>query len=288
MPNLDKLFKDEIRRIARSEAKAAIIRLKGSIAKLKDMLRELKGQLQTPAKAAPEASPERPDDNAEVTPHSIKSHRERLGLSINKFAQVLGVNNNSIFNWEHGKTKPTPVMIKKLQAVRYLSKQKAESILASGTPAPAARAATQAVELTPQAVQSMRENLGLNINKFARILEVNYNSVLNWEHGRARPKPAMVKKLLAVGNLDKREVESILAGKEPDSKKTPKPANEDAELTPLAVKSLREDLGLSKSEFAAKLGVSYNSVFNWESAETKPSPAMVEKIWAVARPASAE
>ena len=127
--------------------------------------------------------------------------------------------------------------------------------------------------------------MGLSLRAFAKVVGVNFNSVLNWEHGRSKPKPAMVKKLQAVGSLDKRQVETILAGKQPTPEKTPDTANQETELSPRMIKSLREDLGLTKSEFAVRLGVSYNSVFNWENAETKPSPTMAEKIWAVGGPA---
>ncbi len=294
MPNLDKIFKDEIRRITRSETKAAVMPLQKSIAKLKEMLRELKRQVPLSVQPASEEAlrpgpgPGPAGKITELTPQMIRARRERLGLSMNKFAQVLGVNNNSVFNWEHGKTKPKPAMIAKLLAAGNLDQRETSEILAQGGSVSATRPAARPIEVTPQAIKSIRWNLGVNMNQFARVLGVNYNSVRNWEHGKSKPKPAMVKKLLVAGNLSKSEVEKILAGKQLNLKKTPEPANNQGELTPLAIKSLREDLGLNKSEFAARLGVSYNSVFNWENGETRPSPSTVEAIWAVARPARAE
>lgn len=41
-------------------------------------------------------------------------------------------------------------------------------------------------------------------------------------------------------------------------------------MTPERIRECRETLGLSKQEFATKLGISLATVYRWENGETKP------------------
>ena len=52
-------------------------------------------------------------------------------------------------------------------------------------------------------------------------------------------------------------------------------------LTPEQVRDIRGGLGLSQKELAAKLGVSANSVGNWETGATTPRRKSVEKLLAI-------
>lgn len=42
----------------------------------------------------------------------VKETRKRLGLAQVQFAQELGVSFQSVNRWEHGKTKPLPIVLK--------------------------------------------------------------------------------------------------------------------------------------------------------------------------------
>ena len=60
----------------------------------------------------------------------------------------------------------------------------------------------------------MRKKHGLSIKKMAELLGVNNNSIINWEKGDFRPRPELLKKLIAFRNLTKREVKKLLVSAE--------------------------------------------------------------------------
>ena len=47
----------------------------------------------------------------------VKQTRKRLGLTQVQFAQVLGVSFQSVNRWERSKTKPLPIVLKKLEVM---------------------------------------------------------------------------------------------------------------------------------------------------------------------------
>lgn len=44
------------------------------------------------------------------------------------------------------------------------------------------------------------------------------------------------------------------------------------------VKKLRQSLGLTQEQFAAKVGVTYSTVNRWENGKGKPSPLAIQRI----------
>jgi len=44
------------------------------------------------------------------------------------------------------------------------------------------------------------------------------------------------------------------------------------------IKELREKLGLTQEQFAAKVGVTFSTVNRWESGRSKPSPLAMRQI----------
>jgi len=61
------------------------------------------------------AGPGRP-----LTPQSIRSLRERLGMPRIEFAKVVGVSPGSIFGWETGRTLPRGRSVARLRQVRKM------------------------------------------------------------------------------------------------------------------------------------------------------------------------
>jgi DNA-binding transcriptional regulator YiaG len=114
MPNVTKVLRDEISRISRKEAKAAVapirkpsVRYRKDIADLKRrmalqeqatkqvqaLLKKLGAAL--PAPTAPEA-----DQKARITAKGMRSLRRKLRLSGDEFAKLLGVTSQNIYHWE--------------------------------------------------------------------------------------------------------------------------------------------------------------------------------------------
>ncbi|KPK65467.1 MAG: hypothetical protein AMK73_02880, partial [Planctomycetes bacterium SM23_32] len=53
------------------------------------------------------------------------------------------------------------------------------------------------------------------------------------------------------------------------------------ELTPEEIRSIRKAAGLSQKQLAEKLGVSVNSISNWETGSSYPRASSVEKLRAM-------
>lgn len=152
MPNVGQVLKAEIARLAKKEAKAFAGPVAGTIKCLKRTLSaqrkkiaELERQVEKLGKklgcggsiAIPSA------DKLEKSRLGVKGIgklRAKLGLSRADMAKLLGVNANSIFLWENGKSKPRAAARAKLIALRGMGKRqikKALKELEAAAPAPA-------------------------------------------------------------------------------------------------------------------------------------------------------
>ena len=113
MPDIAKVLREEIQRLARKEAKAATASLKKDNATLKRTAADHKRRLVqlerdarrllAQAKKFQENVAKPSDDEvgkARITAKMIRSIRDRLGLSQAKLAQILGVATNTVLLWE--------------------------------------------------------------------------------------------------------------------------------------------------------------------------------------------
>lgn len=119
MPDIAKILKDEIRRIARSEARASSSTLTQQIRDLKKQNRdqtrqihELRSALKTKVDKKdtgaidPLLSKEKPAGAVRTNPKSIKQHRKRLKLSQRQMGLLLGVSTLTVSKWETGNAHP--------------------------------------------------------------------------------------------------------------------------------------------------------------------------------------
>lgn len=136
MPNLAAALKQEIARLARREARSLTKSLSRSSAQFRRDIAELKrrnskaqaeiARLQRrmlqggPAPAAPEN-----DRKPRFSAASVKSQRKRLGVSAADYARLVGVSAHTVYQWEHGASKPRRAQLAALAAVRGLGKTEA-------------------------------------------------------------------------------------------------------------------------------------------------------------------
>ena len=144
MPNVMKVLKDEISRISRKEAKAAvapvrkpsvrhrkdIADLKRRMASLEKVSKELQSRL-AKAEAAQPAPAGQPDTRGWISGKGIKRLRKRLGLSQAEFAKLVGVSDQAVYIWE---SKPGTLKLRestkgKVFAVRSLGAREAQQRL---------------------------------------------------------------------------------------------------------------------------------------------------------------
>ncbi|MCZ6635305.1 MAG: helix-turn-helix domain-containing protein [bacterium] len=117
MPNLAKILKDEISRLARKEAKAVaqpialqVRDLKKTATQQKRQIAQLQKKLgkkpdQT-ATGSIQVGSKIPERSIRISPASIRKHRQRLGLSQREIGLLLDVSTLTVCKWESGNTTP--------------------------------------------------------------------------------------------------------------------------------------------------------------------------------------
>jgi DNA-binding transcriptional regulator YiaG len=140
MTNIASVLKTEIVRVARKEIRSEIESLRkansqhrSAIALLRRQVAELQKQLRLAgrqaAAAARVASSGAPpvSSTGDGTPRRfsasrLAAHRAKLGLSAAAYGRLMGVSDQTIYNWEQGKTRPSAQQLQRVAAVRALSR----------------------------------------------------------------------------------------------------------------------------------------------------------------------
>jgi len=137
MPNIAAILKEEITRLARKEVKAQVSALKKTSAQHRRDLAALKREnvalnkkvakltKQLARGTSAEASEEDEGTEIRFSPAWVSKHREKLGLSAADYATLVGVSHLTIYNWEHGRTRPQRRQLEAWAAVRKLGKREA-------------------------------------------------------------------------------------------------------------------------------------------------------------------
>lgn len=142
MPDIARVLKEEITRLARRETRAQVDKLRKAaaqhqraIAALKRQTKTLERQLSTLARHAEGrkevASAETSGARVRFVPKGLKSHRDRLGLSATDYAKLVGVSGQTIHNWERGVTTPRQEQKARLADLRGLGKREAKARLSA-------------------------------------------------------------------------------------------------------------------------------------------------------------
>ncbi len=142
MPNFATALKQEICRLARREIKTqatptrqAIVQYRHEIARLKRQLREQQRRVQMlehrkfQESDGPQES-EGTEENGELaglrfSTRSVRAQRRRLGLSAEEYGRLVGVSGLTIYNWEHGRTRPRAPQFEALAGVRGITRTEA-------------------------------------------------------------------------------------------------------------------------------------------------------------------
>jgi DNA-binding transcriptional regulator YiaG len=145
MPNLAQSLKAEIARVSRREIKLSItlvhrsnVALKKTIAELKKRIAALEsgtirhsGPRKNLALELSGVSPESAG-TLRITARSIRALREKLGLSQDDFAKLLGISSQNVFVMEHkqGRLKVRKATLANILAVKGIGKREAKARLA--------------------------------------------------------------------------------------------------------------------------------------------------------------
>ena len=117
-----------------------------------------------------------------IYPTNPKTFGEKLrkwrldnNITAKQLAKTLGVCKETVLNWERGKKKPLPSVLRKLVKItgiktRYLAKDNRKY-----KPAP---------NSLGEKLRKKRIQLGLTQQELAKLLGVSYYTIANWETGR--------------------------------------------------------------------------------------------------------
>jgi len=141
MPNIGAILKDEISRLCRREIRKQVQPVRKvsagyrrDIAALKRQLQELQRRTSALARSTA-AKPTANDAGTEPVRASrfvakgLRSMRARLGLSASDLARLMGVSDQSVYNWELKKSSPRKAQLATLATIRTLGKREAQARL---------------------------------------------------------------------------------------------------------------------------------------------------------------
>jgi len=125
--------------------------------------------------------------------------------------------------------------------------------------------------ISPATLKELRERFDVTQHELARLLDVSPVTVTAWETGKTMPSRESRRALGQLAGRPRAEVDEQL------SRSGLLPAPE-ATLSGDDIRSLRQATGMSQRDLARKLGVSVNSVCNWETGRTEPRRSSVKKL----------
>jgi len=137
MANLTSLLREEITRLAKRQINAEIGPLKKrwaqqrrAIAALKEECNTLRKEVsQLSKRTVPSAAAPGAEAGSGTGPRrrfradGLRAFRTRLGLSVRELALLLGVSEQTIYNWETASTRPQPSMLDTIAELRGLGKR---------------------------------------------------------------------------------------------------------------------------------------------------------------------
>lgn len=141
MPNIATVLKEEIARLARKELRqhidplrAQVLAQRKAISALKQEVAGLQRDIAKLAKGTPKAAQAKTDSGSagrqsRYSGALLRKLRERLDLSRDAFAPLIGASPQAVYNWEHTDTRPRQEFLDKIALIRGLSKAQVAALL---------------------------------------------------------------------------------------------------------------------------------------------------------------
>jgi DNA-binding transcriptional regulator YiaG len=144
MSSLGNVLKAEIIRLARKELRKEVGPVRSHAAALRRDLAAIKRQLAAAQRqirvlerkapsAAPAAARSAAGKSTRFVAKGLRSLRKRLGLSAAELARIIGVSEQSVYNWEAKKAVPRQRQVEAIAALRGLGKRAVQTMLAEAS-----------------------------------------------------------------------------------------------------------------------------------------------------------
>jgi DNA-binding transcriptional regulator YiaG len=140
MPNIAGVLKEEISRLARKEVRKetdalrkAAAQYRRDIAQMKRRIADLQrkvGPLEKKIlKEVPAPAADIDAERVRFSAKGLRSQRQRMGLSAAEYGKLIGVTDQTIYNWEHGTARPRRQQLPLIASMRQLGKREAQARL---------------------------------------------------------------------------------------------------------------------------------------------------------------
>ena len=144
MSNIAAVLKEEVVRLARKEIRRQTSVLKRASAQYRRDIAEMKRRVSdlqrkvTPLekqvlKDVPSQVAEVDAGRVRFTAQGLRSQQRRLGLSAAAFGKLIGVTDQTIYNWEHEIARPRKEQLARIASLRRMGKREARACLEQTT-----------------------------------------------------------------------------------------------------------------------------------------------------------
>jgi DNA-binding transcriptional regulator YiaG len=212
-------------------------------------------------------APEEAVADVRFSKRTLTSLRRRFDLTQQELAELLEVSPVTVTAWETGKSRPRPGNLAQIVTLRGMAQSEVDEALGR-EPAPPAP--------TPAQLKRLRKKNGLTQAELAELVGVSTASVTSWEAGKTAPGRDNRRRLGELRQMSGRQMDQEL-GRHPEAVGAAAGAT-GGRLEPDQIRAIRKEAGLSQKEMAERIGVSVNSISNWETGRSYPRRGSVEKL----------
>jgi DNA-binding transcriptional regulator YiaG len=257
------------------ELPATVRQMRRELRALQKAVSDLTGEVRTLVAARKEdmavpPAPEEDLENVRFTARTAKALRQRFDLTQQELARLLEVSTMTITAWESGKSKPRRSNMAQIVTLREMSQEAVDGALGR-EPAPPA--------VKPDQIRALRERLDLTQADLGEMLGASTASVASWETAKTTPSRRSRAALAALRGTSATEVEQKLESTAAGRRRSARKSRD--QISAAEIRALRTKAGMSQQAFARQLGVSVNTVSNWETSRTVPRGRSAEKLVAM-------
>ncbi len=131
------VFREEVTRLAKRVVRAETRKMKEAVVQHRRDLTRLKRQVHLQQRRLTQldirerehrgyaAAIAEPAERLRFSARSVRAQRRRLKLSAEEYAKLAGVSTLTVYNWEHGKTRPRKAQFAALVALRKMGRREA-------------------------------------------------------------------------------------------------------------------------------------------------------------------
>jgi DNA-binding transcriptional regulator YiaG len=210
-------------------------------------------------------------ESARFSPRVLKGLRKRLSLTQMELAKLLEVSAVTVAAWESGRSKPRKANLAQIVTLQSMEPSDVDTALGREEAPEAPK---------PEQLKKLRSQFCMTQAELARLISVSPASITSWEAGKAVPGRKNRVAIAALAAASPEEVDQRL-GRSAAVGAVPVAVRRRG-LTAAQIKDLRAKAGLSQKGLADKIGVSVNSISNWETGRTVPRTPSVHAMLALA------